>query len=65
VKTFEFGHATSIGDAIASVAATGGRYYAGGTNLLDLMKNGVETPTCSSTSADWTCGRSPRPSRVA
>jgi len=44
VKTFEFGHAASIGDAIASVAATGGRYYAGGTNLLDLMKNGVETP---------------------
>lgn len=44
MKPFEFGHAASIGDAIASVAATGGRYYAGGTNLLDLMKNGVETP---------------------
>ena len=44
MKPFEFSHAASIRDAIASVAATGGRYYAGGTNLLDLMKNGVETP---------------------
>lgn len=26
------------------VTETGGRYYAGGTNLLDLMKNGVEQP---------------------
>lgn len=43
MRTFEFRHAASIGDAIES-AASGARYYAGGTNLLDLMKNGVEKP---------------------
>jgi CO/xanthine dehydrogenase FAD-binding subunit len=31
-----------------SVVATGGKYYAGGTNLLDLMKGGVEEPASSS-----------------
>ena len=44
MKTFEFEHATSVEGAIASVVATGGKYYAGGTNLLDLMKGGVEAP---------------------
>ena len=44
MKTFEFEHATSVQGAIASVVATGGKYYAGGTNLLDLMKGGVEAP---------------------
>lgn len=44
MKPFEFGHATSVEDAITTVATTGGKYYAGGTNLLDLMKNGVEAP---------------------
>ncbi len=44
MKTFEFEHASTVEGAIASVVATGGKYYAGGTNLLDLMKGGVEAP---------------------
>jgi xanthine dehydrogenase YagS FAD-binding subunit len=44
MKTFEFEHATSVDGAIRSVVSTGGKYYAGGTNLLDLMKGGVEAP---------------------
>ncbi|MET0475954.1 MAG: xanthine dehydrogenase family protein subunit M [Mycobacterium sp.] len=44
MKTFEFEHATTIEGAIRSVVSTGGKYYAGGTNLLDLMKGGVEAP---------------------
>ncbi len=42
--TFAYHRATSADDAI-SAAARGARYYAGGTNLLDLMKTGVETPS--------------------
>jgi xanthine dehydrogenase YagS FAD-binding subunit len=44
VKTFEFAHATTVEGAIRRVVSTGGKYYAGGTNLLDLMKGGVEAP---------------------
>jgi xanthine dehydrogenase YagS FAD-binding subunit len=44
VKTFEFRHATTVDDAIASGVVPGTRYLAGGTNLLDLMKGGVEQP---------------------
>ncbi|MCW2514889.1 MAG: YagS-like protein [Mycobacterium sp.] len=44
MKTFDFEHATTVEGAISSVVSTGGKYYAGGTNLLDLMKNGVEAP---------------------
>ncbi|MGU3498798.1 FAD binding domain-containing protein [Mycobacterium sp. C31M] len=43
MKTFTFSHADSVEDAVQRAAA-GARYYAGGTNLLDLMKLGVETP---------------------
>ncbi|MDP7724973.1 xanthine dehydrogenase family protein subunit M [Mycobacterium sp. TY814] len=43
MRTFEFYRAASTQDAIAR-AATGATYYAGGTNLLDLMKRGVEEP---------------------
>ncbi|MDP9165280.1 MAG: xanthine dehydrogenase family protein subunit M, partial [Actinomycetota bacterium] len=43
-KTFEFEHATTVEQAIGRVVDTGGKYYAGGTNLLDLMKGGVEAP---------------------
>lgn len=45
MKTFEFHRATSVGDAIRLVVDTGGTYLAGGTNLVDLMKNGVAQPT--------------------
>ncbi|MET0899547.1 MAG: xanthine dehydrogenase family protein subunit M [Mycobacterium sp.] len=44
MKPFAFEHATSVEGAVATVAATGGKFYAGGTNLLDLMKGGVEAP---------------------
>lgn len=42
--TFAYRRATSVEDAV-SAAAHGARYYAGGTNMLDLMKTGVETPS--------------------
>lgn len=44
MKTFEFRHATSVADAM-DAAAAGAKYLAGGTNLLDLMKGGVERPS--------------------
>lgn len=44
MRTFEFEHAGSVDEAISSVVSSGGKYYAGGTNLLDLMKGGVEAP---------------------
>jgi len=43
MKTFAFEHADTVGGAVRSAAA-GARYFAGGTNLLDLMKLGVEAP---------------------
>lgn len=43
MKTFAFEHADTVAGAVRSATA-GARYYAGGTNLLDLMKLGVETP---------------------
>lgn len=45
MKTFEFQHASSVQGAVSTVASTGGKFYAGGTNLLDLMKGGVEQPS--------------------
>lgn len=44
MKPFDFGHADTVDGAIRTAVRTGGHYYAGGTNLLDLMKNGVEAP---------------------
>ncbi|WP_123023365.1 FAD binding domain-containing protein [Mycolicibacterium stellerae] len=44
MKTFDFRHAASVEDAI-DAAATGAKYLAGGTNLIDLMKSGVERPS--------------------
>lgn len=43
MKTFAFEHADTVDGAVRSAAA-GARYFAGGTNLLDLMKLGVESP---------------------
>jgi xanthine dehydrogenase YagS FAD-binding subunit len=45
VKTFAFRHATSVDDAVSAGATTGTKLLAGGTNLLDLMKGGVEQPS--------------------
>ncbi|AQT80256.1 molybdopterin dehydrogenase [Mycolicibacterium litorale] len=44
MKTFGFQRAASVGDAIRAAVDTGGDYLAGGTNLVDLMKNGVLEP---------------------
>ncbi|MGF7154169.1 FAD binding domain-containing protein [Novosphingobium gossypii] len=46
MKPFTYERATSARDAAAKAAATpGARFIAGGTNLLDLMKLEIETPT--------------------
>ena len=44
MKTFEFEHAVDRRRCHHRRRRTGGKYYAGGTNLLDLMKGGVEAP---------------------
>lgn len=43
MKTFTFEHADTVDGAMRSATA-GARYFAGGTNLLHLMKRGVESP---------------------
>jgi xanthine dehydrogenase YagS FAD-binding subunit len=43
VVPFSYERVTSEGDAFRAVAA-GGRYIAGGTTLIDLMREGVEQP---------------------
>jgi hypothetical protein len=40
----DFQHASSAEDAIRAVVEAGGKFLAGGTNLIDLMKGGVEQP---------------------
>jgi xanthine dehydrogenase YagS FAD-binding subunit len=44
VNSFSFHRASSVDNAINTVTATGGKYLAGGTNLIDLMKDNVEKP---------------------
>jgi xanthine dehydrogenase YagS FAD-binding subunit len=44
MRPFAYERAHDAGGAIAAVAAPGATYLAGGTNLVDLMKAGVETP---------------------
>lgn len=43
MKAFEYARANSAGQA-ADLLAAGGKYLAGGTNLLDLMKLHIEAP---------------------
>lgn len=46
MKRFDYQRATGVRDALTLVAGNdGARYLGGGTNLVDLMKDGVETPT--------------------
>ncbi len=46
MRAFTYERATSPAQAAAAVAQRpGARFIAGGTNLLDLMKLEVETPT--------------------
>jgi xanthine dehydrogenase YagS FAD-binding subunit len=45
VNDFEYAAVTSEPDALAAIARIdGARYIAGGTNILDLMKDAVESP---------------------
>ncbi len=44
MRSFTFKHASTIEDAIRGVVTSGGRFLAGGTNLIDLMKGNVEAP---------------------
>jgi xanthine dehydrogenase YagS FAD-binding subunit len=45
VRPFAYHRAASIADAAQTAAQGGARIIAGGTNLLDLMKHQIETPT--------------------
>ncbi|MDE3104286.1 MAG: xanthine dehydrogenase family protein subunit M [Acidobacteriota bacterium] len=44
MELFEYSQAASTEAAVKSGSATGARFIAGGTTLVDLMKLGVETP---------------------
>ncbi|HEX2104700.1 MAG TPA: xanthine dehydrogenase family protein subunit M [Solirubrobacteraceae bacterium] len=44
MRPFEYERAADVAAAVAAVAEPGAMYLAGGTNLVDLMKLGVETP---------------------
>jgi xanthine dehydrogenase YagS FAD-binding subunit len=44
MNRFELIRPASVADAVAAAAAPGSAYLAGGTNLVDLMKIGVERP---------------------
>ena len=46
MKPFTYSRASSVADAARTAASVqGARFIAGGTNLLDLMKLQIETPT--------------------
>jgi xanthine dehydrogenase YagS FAD-binding subunit len=46
VREFAYQRAAQVRDALSLLAENdGARYLGGGTNLVDLMKNGVEAPT--------------------
>lgn len=45
MNTFSYERATATESAIHSGSAKGAKFLAGGTNLVDLMKYGVESPT--------------------
>ena len=44
MRPFTHARASTLHDAIAALAAPGARAIAGGTNLVDLMKGGIEAP---------------------
>jgi xanthine dehydrogenase YagS FAD-binding subunit len=45
MKAFSYGRAQSVADAAIAASKPGVKFIAGGTNLLDLMKLQVETPS--------------------
>lgn len=44
MNIFDYERPETVADAIKAASKPGASYYAGGTNLLDLMKAGVRTP---------------------
>jgi xanthine dehydrogenase YagS FAD-binding subunit len=44
MRPFEYSRATGVTDAITAVAPPDSKFLGGGTNLVDLMRMGVETP---------------------
>ena len=44
MNTFDYFRPATVSDAVAAAAEPGAAYLAAGTNLLDLMKGGVERP---------------------
>jgi xanthine dehydrogenase YagS FAD-binding subunit len=44
MNPFEYERAVGVQSAVTAIARSGGKFLAGGTNLLDLMKGGVERP---------------------
>ena len=44
MKPFTYSRAATVLDAIAAIAQPHSKFLGGGTNLIDLMKMGVETP---------------------
>jgi xanthine dehydrogenase YagS FAD-binding subunit len=45
MRPFRYERAADEGGAVAAVAAPGAKFLGGGTNLVDLMRLGVETPS--------------------
>jgi len=45
MKPFDYTRATTVPDAVAGCAQPGAKFLGGGTNLVDLMRMGVEAPT--------------------
>jgi xanthine dehydrogenase YagS FAD-binding subunit len=45
MENFTYSRAQDVAGAIAAVAAPGAKFLGGGTNLIDLMKMGVEHPS--------------------
>jgi xanthine dehydrogenase YagS FAD-binding subunit len=44
MKPFAYSRAATLDDAVASTTTPGGKFLGGGTNLIDLMKMGIEQP---------------------
>ena len=46
MNNFDYARATDIADAVRLIGAdAGARFVAGGTNIIDLMKEGVTRPS--------------------
>lgn len=45
MKPFDYQRATDPARAVSAITAAHAKFLAGGTNLIDLMKNGVENPS--------------------